>query len=110
MLAGLVETGGYRGQGEGRDSLKGELAKVIFAIAHPGERDVVSLKLRVMQSRLAPAEFPLVFEARRKTGQSGGTWESRARAAASEVAAACEQKRRIPLRKKVLHELRSQSV
>ena len=48
-LAGLVETGGYRGQGDSRKSLRGELAKAIFAIAQPGERDVVSLKLQVMR-------------------------------------------------------------
>jgi hypothetical protein len=51
LLAGLVETEGYRGQGDSRESLRGELAKVILAIAQPGERDVVSLKLRVMRSR-----------------------------------------------------------
>ena len=53
LLAGLIASGDNVIQGDGREALKRDLARRIFAIARPGERDAASLKQLVMRSRIA---------------------------------------------------------
>ena len=51
LLVGMVEGGDCTVQGNSREALKRDLAKAVFACAHPGERDAASLKRQVMRSR-----------------------------------------------------------
>ena len=61
LLAGLIASGDSIVQGGGREALKRDLARAIFASARPGERDAASLKRRVMGSRLAAGRRPPDF-------------------------------------------------
>ena len=58
LLAGLIASGDYVAHGDGREALKRDLARTIFASARPGERDAASLKQLVMRSRMPAAESP----------------------------------------------------
>ena len=61
LLAGLIASGDSVVQGDGREALKSDLARAIFASARPGERDAASLKRRVMGSRIAAGRKPPDF-------------------------------------------------
>ena len=58
LLAGLIASGDNVVQGDGREALKRDLARTIFASARPGERDAASLKQLVMRSRIASGRRP----------------------------------------------------
>jgi len=62
LLAGLIASGDYVAHGDGREALKRDLARAIFASARPGERDAASLKQLVMRSRMPAAESRQSFE------------------------------------------------
>ena len=61
LLAGLIASGDSIVQGGGREALKTDLARTIFASARPGERDAASLKQLVMRSRIASGRGPPDF-------------------------------------------------
>ena len=61
LLAGLIASGDNVVQGGGREALKTDLARTIFASARPGERDAASLKQRVLRSRIASGRRPSDF-------------------------------------------------
>ena len=61
LLAGLIASGDSIIQGDGREALKRDLARAIFASARPGERDAASLKQLVMRSRIASGRKPPDF-------------------------------------------------
>ena len=61
LLTGLIASGDDVVQGDGREALKRDLARTIFASARPGERDAASLKQLVMRSRIASGPRPPDF-------------------------------------------------
>ena len=61
FAAGLIASGDNVVQGGGREALKTDLARPIFASARPGERDAASLKQLVMRSRIASGRRPQIL-------------------------------------------------